>query len=84
MYYFPDKFLKVVPPKEYFWQVYAVIKPEDYKSIIDKAKSRLITFKKIQRNNISITQEALAVFNDFNEEDISLLSIINKQRTQIE
>lgn len=77
MYYFPDKFYKTIPPKVYFWQVFAIIKPNEYKTVIETARNRVISFKKIIRNNIRMTEEALEVFNDFSDDDLNLLSKLN-------
>lgn len=47
MYYFPNKFYKTVPPKDYFWQVYSMVKPDEYKQAVDKAQERVGEIKKI-------------------------------------
>lgn len=74
MHYFPDKFLKGVLIKSYFWQVFAVVRPSEYKTAVESAKSRLISFRKFIRNSIRMTDEALEVLNDFSEDDLNLLS----------
>ena len=35
--YFPDNCQKRSPPKLYFWKVYSIIKPQNYRDIIDGA-----------------------------------------------
>lgn len=80
MQHFPNKFFKTVPPKDYFWQVYAVVKPNEYRQAIDKAYERLGTFKRLIRNDIKVTNEALEVFNDFSDSELFLVSKHNKQR----
>lgn len=72
--YFPDRFLKTAPPKKYFWQVFAAVKPNEYNDTIIVAKNRASTFKKIVRSNIKLTDQALEVFNDFVDDDLNLLS----------
>ena len=75
-YYFPERFKKMPPPKDYFWRVYAVVKPDEYKTHLGKARGRILSLRKLVRNNIKVTNEALTVFNSFNEEDLSLLGNI--------
>jgi hypothetical protein len=76
LYYFPDKFLKSVPSKQYFWQVFSKIKPIEYENFIDLATKRVVQMKKFTRNTIKVTEEALEVFKDFSNEDLDLLSDI--------
>lgn len=72
-FYFPDKFLRVVPPKLYFWSVYSRLKPDEYNALIEKAKARVVALRKLVRNSIAVTEEALNIFNDFSDQDIDLL-----------
>ena len=76
MHYFPDKFAKTVPPKQYLWQVFAKIKQLEYQNVTELAKVRIIDLKKIIRNDIKVTDKALEVFREFIVDDIDLLSKI--------
>lgn len=77
IFYFPDKFHKTIPPKEYFWQVFSNVKPEEYDELISKAKERIISKRHHTRNNLRITDEALEVFAEFSNDDLGLLSRTN-------
>lgn len=61
MFYFPDRFRKIYPPKQYFWQVFAVIKPVGYNNIIERSKGRLLTLKKAINNSIRVTDDAQGI-----------------------
>ena len=74
MYYFPDKFNRTIPPKSYFWMVFSKLKTTEYESLINMAKVRLTNLRKTTRNHIKVTEEALEVFTEFNNEDLHLLS----------
>ena len=71
-----------MPPKEYFWYVYAQLKPTDYDTLISKAKTRIISLRKLVRNNVQVTAEAMEVFKEFSDEDLDLLGKHNKYLTQ--
>lgn len=83
MFYFPDKFFKMIPPKDYFWQVFSKVKPIEYEGLITKAKERLVNMKHYTRNSINVTDEALDVLEDFYNDDLDLLSKPNKRKHQI-
>lgn len=81
MFFFPDKFKKAVPPKDYFWSVIAILKPDIYRNLIEKAKHRLGDLKKVINNNIILTEEANKVFEEFDGSELKLLSdVISKRR----
>lgn len=72
--YFPDKFLRYTPPKKYFWNVYSQIKQNEYQKLLATQKSKLKVSSKQYLDTIRVTEESLAVFNDFVEDTIGLLS----------
>lgn len=77
MRYFPEKFYREIPPKSYFWRISALVKPNDYDKFIIQANERVINTRRILRNSITMTNEAIQVFDTFTKEDLALLGIIN-------
>ena len=80
IHYFPEKFRKAVPPKQYFWPVLSVIKPQEYDIYIKKARERVEVYRKIVNNNIKLTEEAIAVFEGFTMENLNLLGILSSKK----
>lgn len=74
--YFPDKFLKHPPPKKYFWSVLSQTKPDKFKGILNLALKNYKNIKRLNNENIKMTEEALDVFDAFVNESLSLLGII--------
>lgn len=74
--YFPDRFRKYPPSKNYFWKVFASYSPKIYQSLIESTKTKLLNKKIIKPNKITITEEAASVLNDFKNHDLQLLCII--------
>lgn len=72
--YFPDSCLKRVPEKTYFWQVFAVLKPNIYTSMLNEKIDSLKEKNKIKNDTIKLTEEAQEIFESFKfDSDISLL-----------
>lgn len=78
--YFPDKFHKAVPDKRYFWRVLAMVKLAEYDRYINKARTRLVAITKSMRNSITLTDEAIKIFEEFSENDLNSLSELNSER----
>lgn len=76
--YFPEKFIKGCPPKNYFWHIFSIVKKDEYEKLLKNSENRLREFKKIKKNYLNLTQEALKVFEEFSEEKkLNLLSFLN-------
>jgi len=73
--YFPDIFLKRNPPRNYLWQVLAVVKPDLWKSKVDVELAKLRKSSKIKPDMFRLTEEASQIFEKFNHDrNIDLLS----------
>lgn len=75
--YFPEKFSKYPPPKDYFWKVFSIVNPQKYAKIVDKSKINLVKHKRIKENEINITLEAEEILKSFKPDDLKLLSLLN-------
>lgn len=75
--YFPNKFKETVPSKKYFWKIYSIVKKDEYDSLIDEAKFFLIRKKVIVLDKLTLTNEALDVFDYFEANTLNLLGNIN-------
>lgn len=80
MIHFPDKFYKGVTPKSYFWQVLAIKKPNDYEKLLSSARDRIINCRRLTRNNIIMTDEALSIFDKFTDESLNLLGKLTSHK----
>lgn len=74
--YFPDKFKKYPPPKSYFWRVLSQARPEKFKNIMQIALKDYKHLKKLNNQNIKMTNEALDAFDAFVKESLSLLGTL--------
>ena len=60
--YFPDKFLKRVPPVKYFWHVLAVEKTNVYKEILQKKLKELKEKRGTAEEKIRMSNDMKALF----------------------
>lgn len=78
--YFPDIFKKKVPPKPYFWKVYYHIYKDDYNKKIKTEVDRLYEKRRIKKDFLKLTDEAINILKNFDEKDnLMLLSNIKSK-----
>ena len=71
MAFFPSRFLNSIPPKDYFFKVFAVIYPEKFSTMMTVNKIRLS--KKIKAvKKISITVQAQQILSNYNADRLDI------------
>lgn len=76
--YFPDKFKKYTPPKEYFWKVYSQVFSEKFKNLVKSSEQTLRRIVNLKQENLSLTQEAIEIHKEFIEKSLTLLSKLKR------
>lgn len=72
--YFPDYCLKKVPSREYFWKVFALLRPAQYEELLGQKMQQLKETRKLKEDKILMSSEAQHIFRSFDfQTHLSLL-----------
>lgn len=72
--YFPQTFLLRVPPADYFWRVFSVVKKNEYEKLLKEKLTQMKNLNRIKNEKLTLTPEAIRILKntDF-EGNLSLL-----------
>lgn len=71
MQYFPDIFFKKLPPKKYFWSIYASLEPESFKTKYNQILDRVL-LRITRPESILVTEEHKQLMAQKKSENIKL------------
>lgn len=75
--YFPDSCHRKPPPRTFFWQVYAIVRPQQFKALVQNQVEMLKLRKRVKDDRVAVTAEGADIFDNFKfEDDIRLLGMI--------
>ena len=78
--YFPDIFLKRNPPREYFWQVLAAVRPTDFETKVGGQVLKIVKAKKIKPDRFNLTDEAQRIFDSLDQSsNLKLMRKLNSK-----
>ena len=77
MRFFPQTFLLRVPPADYFWRVFSVVKKNEYQTLLKEKLTLMKSQNRIKNEKLTLTPEAIKILKntDF-EGNLSLLRLI--------
>ena len=75
--YFPQTFLLRVPPADYFWRVFSVVKKNEYANLLKEKMTQMKNQNRIKNEKLTLTPEAIRILKntDF-EGNLSLLRCV--------